>query len=524
MERKTTQKPKAKPAETAKKKTRATAPVAEKAKAAPAAKPVPPVKKKKKSDRPAVLYVAAEVNPFSQTGGLGEVASSLPVAVNALGGAEMAIVSPLYGCITPAMRENFEFVCHIDVPVAWRRQYAGLFRTVYRGVIHYFIDNEYYFKRDRLYGYYDDAERFAFFNRAVLELMPYMDFQPNILHANDWHTALLPIYYKLYYMMRAEYADIKTVVTIHNIEYQGQFDGHLLEDVFGISGYQYFTLEWGGCVNLLFGAIAYSDLVSTVSETYARELRTPEHACGLQDAIVKYEDKMTGILNGIDTEVYNPATAKALFAHYSAEDPSGKAENKLGLQTMLGLPKRADVPMITMVSRLAAHKGLDILKPAMAKLVKSEDLQFVILGTGESEYEGFFTDLQMAYPDKVRALIMFNKDMSQRLFAAGDIYLMPSRSEPCGLGQMMAMRYGTVPVVRNVGGLNDTVHEGANGNGFVAEAYTEQSLTAAIGRALRAYGDRTAWAEMIKRDMTEDWSWSASAKKYLDLYRNLLKK
>lgn len=479
---------------------------------------------RKKSIAPSVLYISAEVNPFSQTGGLGEVASSLPVAVNAMGGdARMAVVTPLYECVGENFRKNFEFICHINVPVAWRSQYAGLFRYEYRGVVHYFIDNEYYFKRPNLYGYYDDAERFAFFTRAVLELMPMMDFKPNILHANDWHTALIPIYYHQFYRDKDGYRDIKNIITIHNIEYQGKFDGYLLEDVFGISGYQYFTLEWGGCVNLLFGAIAYSDMVTTVSRTYAQELRRPEYACGLQDAIDRYSYKLTGIVNGIDTEVYDPATAPALFAHYNADDMSAKVQNKLGVQRILGLPEREDVPMITMVSRLAAHKGLDILKQAMPELIK-EDIQFVLLGTGEPEYEGFFTDLEHAHPDKARALITFNKDMSQKLFAAGDIYMMPSRSEPCGLGQMMAMRYGTIPVVRNVGGLNDTVREGEDGNGFIAPEHTKEALIAAVQRALAMYKDKSAWTALMRRAMTEDWSWSASAKKYVQLYNDILGK
>lgn len=498
--------------------TKKSKPTTEKTTKKAAAKPVAR-KKTVKPDKPRILLAAAEVNPFSQTGGLGEVASSLPVAVNSIGSAEMAVVTPLYECVGSEHREKFEFVCHINVPVAWRSQYAGLFRYVYRGVIHYFIDNEYYFKRPGLYGYYDDAERFAFFNRAVLELMPYMDFKPNILHSNDWHTALVPIYYNQFYKTTEGYEDIKNIITIHNIEYQGKYDGFLLEDVFGISGYQYFTLEWGGCVNLMYGAIAYSDMVTTVSETYAQELRTAEHACGLQDAIDRYANKLTGIVNGIDTEVYDPETAPALFAHYSAENPSMKAENKRGLQSLLGLPERADVPMITMVTRLAGHKGLDILKAAMPRLIK-EDIQFVLLGTGAPEYEGFFTDLQHSYPDKARALITFNKDMSQKLFAAGDIYMMPSKSEPCGLGQMMAMRYGTIPVVRNVGGLNDTVREGYNG--FVATEHTAASLEAATLRALAAYKNKEEWAEIMNRAMTADWSWNASAEKYIDLYKKVL--
>ena len=473
--------------------------------------------------KPRVLLAAAEVNPFSQTGGLGEVASSLPVSANATGEATMAVVTPLYECVKEEYRKNFEFICHINVPVAWRNEYAGLFRYEYRGVIHYFIDNERYFKRPNLYGYYDDAERFSFFNRAILELMPFMDFKPNVLHANDWHTALLPIFYKQFYMNREGYEGMKTLITIHNIEYQGKYDGFLLEDVFGISGYEYYTLEWGGCVNLLYGAIAYSDLVSTVSRTYAQELRTAEHACGLENAIDRYADKLTGIVNGIDTEVYNPETAPSLFANYSAENPEAKAENKRGLQNLLGLPERSDVPMITMVTRLAGHKGLDILKSAMTDIVK-EDVQFVLLGTGEPEYEGFFSDLQATYPDKVRALIMFNKDMSQKLFGAGDIYMMPSKSEPCGLGQMMAMRYGTIPIVRNVGGLNDTVTEGEDGNGFVATEHTSASLYEATKRAINAYHDKEKWAGIMHRAMSADWSWARSGKEYIEMYKKLLEK
>lgn len=499
-------------------KTSAAATAAKKTPRRPAAKTKPA-----KKDKLRILLVSAEVNPFSQTGGLGEVASSLPVAVNELGTAEMAVVTPLYECVGQQYRKDFEFVCHINVPVAWRSQYAGLFKYVYRGVTHYFIDNEYYFKRGGLYGYYDDAERFAFFCRAVLELMPYMDFKPDVLHSNDWHTALVPIYYKLYYMYAEgdDYSYIQNLITIHNIEYQGKYDGHLLEDVFGIPGNQYFTLEWGGCVNLMFGAMAYSDKISTVSRTYAEELKSPEHACGLQDAVKRFEYKLTGIVNGIDTVVYNPATAPSLFEHYDAGEIEKKVLNKTGLQKLVGLPEREDVPMITMVTRLAWHKGLDILKQAMPRIVK-EDVQFVLLGTGEPEYEGFFRDLQAAYPDKVRAIIAFNKDMSQKLFAAGDLYMMPSHSEPCGLGQMMAMRYGTIPIVRNVGGLNDTVREGENGNGFVCPVHTGEALADATLRALEAYRDKDRWNAIVKRAMTEDWSWTASAKKYIELYKEMV--
>lgn len=478
------------------------------------------MKKDNSSNCTKILFVAAEVNPFSQTGGLGEVASSLPIAVNETKCAEVAVISPLYECITKEVRSRFEFVTSTYVQLSWRRQYAGLFRYKTRGVTYFFIDNEYYFKRKGLYGHFDDGERFAFFSKAVLDLMPLLDFVPNIIHTNDWHTALVPIYYRLAYADRPWYRGMKNIFTIHNIEYQGIFGREILGDVFGLADFVFPRLSWKGSVNLVAGAIRCADIVSTVSETYAKELMLPEFACGLENLIKDYSEKMTGIVNGIDMEVYNPETGADLYAVYSAEEIAGKAENKKNLQKYLKLPVKANTPLITMVTRLAAHKGLDILKDAMKGLVK-EDIQFVLLGSGAPEYEGFFMDIERAYPDKVRAIIAFDKSLSRKLFASGDIYMMPSKSEPCGLGQMMAMRYGTLPIVRNVGGLNDTVKEGVNG--FVCTSHTSEALLETVKRAINAYKNKEEWAKTVKKAMTTDWSWKVSAKKYIDMYDALAK-
>ncbi len=466
-----------------------------------------------------ILFVAAEVNPFSQTGGLGEVASSLPIALNAKGLAEVAVISPLYEVIGKEMRSKFDFITSTYIQLSWRKQYVGLFRYKTRGVTYYFLDNEYYFKRRGLYGHYDDGERFAFFSKAVLDIIPLLDFSPDIIHSNDWHTALVPIYYKLGYVDKPLYRGIKNVFTIHNIEYQGIFGREILGDVFGLADYVFPKMSWMGSVNLVAGAIRCADIVSTVSETYAKEILRPEYACGLDPLLNDYSSKVMGIVNGIDVEVYNPESGADLFAPYSAEDLSGKWKNKAELQKLLQLPEKKDVPLITMVSRLAAHKGLDILKEAMYDLV-SDDIQLVVLGTGAPEYEGFFLDMERAHPDKIRAVIAFDKSLSRKLFAAGDIYMMPSKSEPCGLGQMMAMRYGTLPIVRSVGGLNDTVKDGVNG--FVCPEHYGRMLAETTRRAEKEFADREKWLAMVKTAMTTDWSWNVSAEKYAEMYKKCL--
>ena len=474
-----------------------------------------------------ILFVASEAFPFAGTGGLGEVMGSLPRAVNDSGEYEASVILPLYGSFPEKRRKDLQFVCWTFIELSWRRQYCGLFKIVEGNTVYYFIDNEYYFKRDKLYGYGDDGERFAFFSKAVIDLIPRLGFKPDILHCNDWQSALVPIYYKLFYMYTYGFEGIKTVYTIHNIEYQGWFDRSTLGDVFGIPDHEFHSIEHFGAINLMKGAIDYADMVTTVSPTYAKEILTQEYAHTLDYDLNRNAHKLIGILNGVNTESYNPETSPSLFAHYSADDKAGKAVCKAELQKMLGLPVRADVPVISMITRLAAHKGLDIVRAAMTELL-SRDIQFIMLGTGENDYEDYFRHLQDIYGNKLRAVIAFNTDLSHKIYSGSDIFLMPSRSEPCGLSQMMACRYGTIPVVRETGGLMDSIvdaYDGEIGNGYKFAKYEPRDLINAVDRALGLYnGFKNKWVGLVDRAMRTDFSWAASAKEYIAMYNELLKK
>ncbi|MBO5224334.1 MAG: glycogen synthase GlgA [Clostridia bacterium] len=489
------------------------------AKKATAVKPVVAVEKKH------VLYVASEAFPFAGTGGLGEVIGSLPRSINTSSDVEARIIIPLYQSLSAEDRAKLTFITNITVPVAWRNQYCGLFKYEHLGVTYYFIDNEYYFKRSGLYGYGDDGERFAFFSRAVLELMPYFDWRVDVLHAHDWQSALVPVYYKLYYMYKQGYENIKTVFTIHNIEYQGQFSPAILEDVFGISYKEYMSIEFNGCINLMKGAIDYSDYVSTVSPTYAEQIKTAEYAHGLEGILLKNAGKLRGILNGVDVDTYNPETNKALFVNYNKDSIGKKDEGKVELQKMLGLPVNKDVPIIAMITRLASHKGIDIVRRAMNDILKN-DVQFIVLGTGEIDHEEYFKYIQNIYDNKVRSIISFNKDLAHKIYAGADIFLMPSKSEPCGLSQMMACRYGTIPVVRKTGGLKDSIIDCENGDtgiGFVFDNYNSDEMLCAIERAVNLYRDhKTKWNGLVTRAISTDFSWNKSAGVYLDFYREIL--
>ncbi len=475
-----------------------------------------------------VLFAASEAWPFAGTGGLGEVVGSLPKALNARGDVEARVILPLYDSFPQEYRAQLNFVRYIYVPLAWRSQYCGLFELTLNGVKFWFVDNEYYFKRSGLYGYGDDGERFAFFSRAVLELIPYLDWRVDILHCNDWHTALVPIYYKLFYQYREGMGGIKTIFTIHNIEYQGQFAPELIEDLFGIPRREYMSIEFHGCINLMKGAIDYSDSVSTVSNSYAGEIMNKEYAHGLESMLLKNAYKLKGILNGIDTTVYDPATNGSLFSNYDVNTVSEKkVKNKTGLQRLLNLPVDANIPMIVMITRLASHKGIDIVRGAFDSMMKN-DVQFVVLGTGEADHENFFRHKQNEYDNRVRAIISFNKDMAQKLYAGADIFLMPSKSEPCGLSQMMAMRYGTIPVVRATGGLKDSVQDcgdGKTGNGFSFVDYNRDTLAYTVDRAVGLYRDyHEIWVELRKRAMECDFSWNKSAESYDAYYAEVLEK
>ncbi len=489
------------------------------------------VKAEKQSKKPVekakrrVLFVGSEAFPFAGTGGLGEVLGSLPKAVNASGEYDARVIIPLYESFPAERRKDLEFMFWTFVRLSWRNEYCGVFRLKEGNTTYYFIDNERYFKRKGLYGHGDDGERFAFFSMAVLDILPRLDFMPEILHCNDWQTALVPIYYKLFYMYREGYGNIRTIMTIHNIEYQGWYDRKILGDVFGIPDNEYWSVEHLGAINLLKGAIDYSDAVSTVSPTYAMEIKDPYYAHTLDGTLIKNEYKLRGILNGVNTDTYNPETNPSLFAHFSADDKSGKAVNKAELQKLLGLPVEPNVPIIAMITRLATHKGLDIVKAAMNDIL-ARNVQFVLLGTGEHDYEWYFMHMQELFGNKLRAVIAFNTDMSHKIYAGADMFLMPSKSEPCGLSQMMACRYGTIPIVRETGGLQDSITDAYNGdfgNGYKFARYAADDMVNAIDRALGLYFDyHDKWEGLMDRAMRTDFSWDKSAKEYVRFYNQLL--
>lgn len=470
-----------------------------------------------------VLYVASEAYPFAMSGGLADVAGALPKALRKrfVG---CRIVMPLYSSISQELKDKMTFVCSITVPVAWRRQYCGVFEAHMDGVIYYFIDNQYYFNREGLYGHYDDAERFAFFSRAVLEILPYIDFKPDIIHCNDWQTALIPIYLDAFYRFGDFYKDMKVVYTIHNIQYQGKYGYELTEDVLGLPKECESLLDYDNCINFMKGAIQCAHKVTTVSPTYAKEILDPYYSHGLHNILEQFTYKLTGIVNGIDCEVYNPETDNLIYKNFSADDVTNKEYNKKMLRQELGLPEKENVAIIGIVTRLVKHKGLDLVKCVFEELMKA-DVQFAILGSGEWEFETFFHEMSQKYPDKVGLKLGFNPQLAHRIYAGADIFLMPSQSEPCGLAQMVALRYGTIPIVRETGGLNDTISDSGDneGNGFTFKSYNAHDMQNAIWRALAGYADKNGWALLRDRAMRCDNSWGASAGEYIKLYKELLK-
>ncbi|MBQ3044868.1 MAG: glycogen synthase GlgA [Clostridia bacterium] len=470
-----------------------------------------------------VLYASSEALPFAASGGLADVAGSLPQALRRRKVA-CRVVMPLYGSISDEMRASMKFITSIMVPVSWRRQYCGIYEAKAGGVIYYLIDNEYYFKRKTFYGHYDDGERFAFFSRAILEILPYIDFKPDIIHCNDWQTALVPVYYSTLFANREGYTGIKTVFTIHNIQYQGIYGREILGDVFGLGEEHASLLDFGGCVNLMKGGIECANKVTTVSNTYASEILDPWFSHGLDPILKERSYKLSGILNGIDTINYDPETDKDIFFNYTAKDFSDKAKNKAALQELFGLPVKADTPVMGIVTRLVAHKGLDLIKRIMWELLESTDLQLVVLGSGDWEYEAFFKELAAAFPEKVGLRIGFIPDLARKIYAGSDLFLMPSKSEPCGLSQMVALRYGTIPIVRETGGLKDTITDSGDGkgNGFTFKSYDAYDMLDAIRRSLAAYADKAAWQKLVTRALKCDNSWGKSAKEYIKLYESLM--
>ncbi len=470
-----------------------------------------------------VLFASSEALPFMASGGLGDVAGSLPHALRKrLIGCR--VVMPMYDTIRQELKDKMKFITHISVPVAWRRQYCGIFEAKHNGVIYYLLDNQYYFKRNTIYGHYDDAERFAFFSRAILEIIPHIDFKPDIIHCNDWQTALTPVYYSAMYANSPGYENIKTIFTIHNIQYQGIYGMELLQDVLGIPADKTSLLEYDGCVNFMKGAIECADKVTTVSPSYSNEILDPWYSHGLDSILNERRYKLSGILNGIDTVGYDPETDKDIKANYSAADPSGKKKDKEELQKLMNLPVKPNVPIVGMVTRLVSHKGLDLVKGILDELLSKAEMQLVVLGSGDYEYESYFRWIAEKYPDKVGLRLGFVPDLARKIYAGADMFLMPSKSEPCGLSQMVALRYGTIPIVRETGGLRDSITDcgDGKGNGFTFKSYNAHDMLDSIYRALTLYynGD---WNELVLRALNCDFSWGRSANAYIRLYKELLK-
>ncbi len=476
-----------------------------------------------------ILFVGAEAVPFISTGGLGDVLGSLTQAICAYDkNADVRVVLPLYKQIKEKFASELKYVGNTTVGLSWRNQYCGVFECEMGGVTYYFIDNEYYFNRGSVYGDFDDAERFAFFGKAVLDIMPLIDFYPDILHTNDWQSAASVIYLKRKYYLNPYYCDIKTIYTIHNIDYQGIFSMSILGDVFGLDCFgDRSIVEYNGAINLTKGALVCTDMISTVSKRYADEIQTEFFSSGLHYILHQYSDKITGIVNGIDTCYYNPKNDNAIAKKFDVNNMAGKAECKRQLQEMCGLKQDAGVPVVSMISRLASHKGFDLVKFILPEMLEL-GIQFVLLGTGEREIEEYFKDIQVKYPQSVKIFLEFNKDLSKKIYAGSDIFLMPSKSEPCGLSQMISCAYGTVPVVREAGGLYDTIKPyneyNGEGNGFTFANYNAHEMKDAVGRAVSLFHDKERWQKLVKEAMQSDFSWNASAKKYVDLYRSIANK
>lgn len=471
-----------------------------------------------------ILFAGGEILPFAATGGLGDVLGSLPEAVKRRRRSmDVRAVMPLYSKVSAEWRKKMTFVKSITVKVAWRQEYCGIFSLKKGGVMYYFIDNEKYFSRPSLYGEFDDAERFAFFSGALLDLMSAVDFFPQVLHANDWQTAPAVIMLKSNYSSDERYKAVKAIYTIHNVDYQGDFDMSIYDDVFGFDWKVRDKVDFYGRINLTKGAVELADFITTVSPNYARQIQTPEYAHGLDGVLSAASYKLDGIINGIDYKLNDPENDPDIPKNFSSDDLSGKAECKAELQRRFGLEVRRDVPLIAMISRLAGHKGFDLVMRVCDEMMQN-DVQFVLLGTGEKQYEEFFRRFADRHQKRAGVSISYDRKLSKLIYAGADMFLMPSKSEACGLAQMIASRYGTVPIVRETGGLYDTIKPyGAGGNGFTFSAYNAHDMLYVIREAEGVYRDADKWHELMLRAMSVDFSWGASAKKYISMYDKIIK-
>lgn len=472
------------------------------------------------------LFVAAECAPFFKTGGLGDVAGALPKALKEKG-TDIKVVLPFFTKMPQRYKDQLQDLFSYDVYVGWRKQYCGVKYLQMNGIDYYFLDNLYYFDRPELYGYFDDGERFAFYQQAVIELMEKIDFIPDVMHLNDYHTSFIPCLLKEKYRWIQKFSKIRTVLTIHNIEFQGQYDRGILYDLFGMGSERYDdgSIRFNDCVNFMKAGILYADRVTTVSPSYAEEIKTPEFGAGL-DVILRMESgKLSGIVNGIDYDTFDPAKDPALFANYDQRHLDKKIENKVQLQKYLELPVRPEVPVIGIVSRLTYQKGFHLLLQKMDNLLQF-DVQLVLIGTGDPNFENQFRHFGEKYPTKTSIQIAFDVTLAQKVYAGADMFLMPSAFEPCGLSQMISMRYGTLPIIHEIGGLRDTVEPynpiTNEGTGFGFNIYESFFLMNAMKQAIELYQNHPdIWRGLMREAMSRDFSWDGSSEQYLELYKQM---
>lgn len=473
-----------------------------------------------------ILYTTAEAAPFIKTGGLADVAGSLPLVIKKAGH-DIRVVLPLHQKIEEKYKDQMVKVGEYHIKLGWRRQYVGVFVLEHKETKFYFLDNEYYFKREQPYGEYDDGERYAYFSRAIVSLPKILDFKPDIIHTNDWHTGLVNLYLKDLAKEDDYYRDIKTVFTIHNLKYQGVFDASILTEVLGLS-HEYFqeeSIKFFDAINYMKAGIVYCDGLTTVSKTYAQEIKYEFFGEQLEGILKKHEDKLVGIINGIDYDIYNPLKDNNLEVNYDSSSLEKKKQNKEALQKLYQLEVKEDRPLVTMVTRLVSMKGIDLIKHVLDEMLQ-EELQLIILGTGDQEYEDLFRHYESLYPDKLRARLCFSEKEAHMIYAGGDILLMPSMIEPCGISQLIALKYGTIPIVRETGGLKDTIlpynKYTKEGNGFTFKNYNAHELLYTLKDALELYKNhRKTWELLMKRGMDSNNDWEASSLEYIKLYQSL---
>ena len=472
-----------------------------------------------------ILFVSSEAHPFAKSGGLGDVAYSLPKAL--IKTTDIRVIMPKYKNIHEKYCSGMKFISKFTTKVSWREKYVGLYKMKYDDIPFYFIDNEDYFNRPNAYGYFDDGERFAYFSRAVIDAIEHMNFVPDIIHCNDWQTALVAVFLKEFY--GEKYKNIKVIYTIHNLKFQGVYSKNTLHDVLGLSDY-YFDeerLKFNNAISYMKGGINFSDYITTVSDTYANEIKYPFFGEGLHGLFQKLDYKVTGIVNGIDYDVFNPRKDKELHTKYGISTRENKLKNKLALQREMGLVESENTPIIGIITRLTGQKGLDLIAHILEELLVL-DIQLVVLGTGDIQFEDLFRYYSHIYPSKLSANITFDSVLAKKIYAGSDIFLMPSLFEPCGLSQLISMRYGTIPIVRETGGLKDTVipyneFEGV-GTGFGFKNYNAHELFETLKYALKIYKNKKEWDNLVKNAMERKSSWANAAKEYKRIYKMLINK